>query len=158
MSAIKSCIFIGLGLWVGGLSLWMGVIAPVSFRLLGREEAGRILNALFPPVDRWLMTWAIVSAGSLFFYFLNRHFTPRSLVLELPVALMFCLNYYTAVVLHPQVRDLRRRLNLPEFQNTSHLEKIRFAFDRLHRRSVQLHAVILFLGWLTLGLVPTFLR
>ena len=142
---------VALALWVGGLALFMGVVAPVSFRRFSREEACRYLAALFPAVDRWMLVWAGVTLASLYGLFLKQHFALRSLVLELPVAAMAALTYYAGVVLHPQIQDLRRRLALPELQGTAHQAKLEFAFGTLHRASVRVHAVILFLGLFSLA-------
>jgi len=158
MPIIKICASIGLGVWVGGLTLWMGVVTPTVFRSLKKEEAGRFLGVLFPAVDRWASVWGLVSAGFLFLLFYGRHFEPRSLVLELPVLVMLILTLYCTFILHPQVRDLKGKLGREEFQGTAHLETVRFAFSNLHKRSVQLHLLILILGWFSLGLVPGFLE
>lgn len=150
-SVFSSIAQIALALWVGGLALFMGVVAPVSFRRFSREEAGRYLGVLFPAVDRWTLVWAVVTCASLYGLFLKQHFAPRSLVLELPVAAMAALTYYAGVVLHPQIQDLRRRLTLPELQGTAHQAKLEFAFGNLHRASVRVHAAILFLGLFALA-------
>ena len=148
---------IALALWVGGLSLFSLVVTPVSFRRLPKEEAGRFVGLLFPAVDRWAVVWGTIATLSLLVTFLNRHFAPRSLALEIPVGIMLLLSLHSAYILHPQIQELRRKMALPEFQGTAHLEKLRFAFSHLHRRSVQLHTVMLVLGWFSLGLLPRFL-
>jgi len=153
----SNCASIALGLWVGGLSLFLGVVTPVSFRRFGKEEGGQYVSALFPAVDRWEMVWGGVACGVLYLIFFNRHFLLRSLVLELPVAVMYLLTLHAGLVLHPQISNLRRWIADPKFAGTAHLEKLRYCFARLHKRSVQLHAVILFLGWFSLGLLPRLL-
>lgn len=150
MSIFRICAAIALALWVGGLSLFMGVVIPVSFHSFGKGEAARFLETLFPAVDRWCLVWAAVTVGVLF--------ALRSLVLEVPVGLMFVLTLYTTRILHPEIHEVKRKLQLPEFQGTAHQQSIQFAFNRLHQRSVQLHGVILTLGLLSLGLTPRFLK
>lgn len=142
---------IALALWVGGLALFMGVVAPVSFRRFSKEEASRYLGALFPAVDRWMLVWTVVTCASLYGVFLRQHFAPRSLILELPVAAMAALTTYAGMILHPQIRDLKRKLALPELQGTAHQARLQFAFDRLHRLSVRVHGIILFLGLFALA-------
>ena len=150
----SNCASIALGLWVGGLSLFLGVVTPVSFRRFGKEEGGQYVSALFPAVDRWGMLWGGVACGALYAVFLNRHFVPLSLMLEIPVAVMYLLTLHAGWVLHPQITDLRRRIADPKYAGTAHLEKLRYNFARLHKRSVQLHGAIIFLGWFSLGLLP----
>ena len=74
------------------------------------------------------------------------------------LALMFLLTLYTTLVLNPQIRELKRKMDLPEFQGTAHQQTIVFTFKRLDQRSVRLRAVLLALGLVSLGLVPSFLR
>ncbi len=150
MEILKSCAAIALSLWVGGLTLFVGVVTPILFRSLSREEAGRTVGLLFPAVDRWACVWSAVAVISLA--------ATRSLVLEMPVAVMAGLTAYLVWILNPQIAEQRQLLDKPEFQGTVHAEKFRFGFNRLHRLSVRVHAVILFLGWLALALVPNFLN
>ena len=155
---MSNVISISLALWVGGLSLFSFVVIPVSFRRLPKEEAGRFVGLLFPAVYRWAVIWGTVTVISLFPVFLRRHFAARSLAIEIPIGVMLLLCLHSAYILQPQIQDLRRRMALPEFQGTAHLDKLRFSFGRLHRRSVQLYGLILVLGWFSLGLLPRFLR
>ena len=157
MGRIQAICILALALWVGGVTLFWLVVAP-ALRRSGREEAGRVVSMLLPAVDRWSQVWGGVTAAALFGLFLHRHFHPRSLALELPVAIMATLTFYASHLLHPEIQDLRQRMTQPEFQGTVHLEKIRFSFNRLHRLSVRVKGLILFLGWLTLALIPSFLR
>ena len=119
--------------------------------------APRTDGKLFPAVDQWTFVWSGVAAASLLGVYAGRHFQPRSLVLEVPVGAMTLLTWYLVLILHPQMRDARQQLQQPEFQGTVHREKFQFAFNRLHRASARVHAVVLFLGWLVLGLAPKFL-
>jgi len=81
----------------------------------------------------------------------------RILFLEIPLGVMVLLAIHSRWILHPQISDLQRRIADPKFAGTAHLEKLRTCFARLHKRSVQLRGVILFLGWFSLGLLPRLL-
>lgn len=154
---MRTCFLLSLSLWVGGLTLFVSVVIPAAFRSLSKEEAGRVIGFLFPPVERWSSLWALAASGTLLLLFHGRHFEPRSLVLELPVTLASLLILYSAWILQPEIREARERMQQPEFQGTAHLEKLRFSFNRLHYFSVRLHGVILFLGWFALCLTARFL-
>ena len=158
MNPLAVCAFVALTFWVGGLTLFDAVVIPALFRALPREEAGRTAGLLFPAVERWISVWALVACVALLFFFRDRHWEVRSLVLELPVAVMAAFTLYSAWILQPEIQEVRGRMQQPEFQGTTHLEKLRFSFDWFHRLSVRLHGIILFLGWLTLTLLPRFLR
>lgn len=147
----------GLSLWIGGLTLFVTVVTPISFRSLPREEAGRYIGLLFPAVDRWSLVWSTAAFFSLWGFYGGRYLHPRSLVLELPVGVMTVLTWYLVGVLHPQVREARQKMLQPELQGTVHRQKFQIAFDRFHRLSVRIHAVILFLGWFVLASIPSFL-
>jgi len=86
---VRICAWVGLALWVGGLALVAGIIAPAAFKILGKQEAGRLLGMLFPILDRWALVWGAVTVVSVLLLFMNRHFALRSLTLELPVGIMF---------------------------------------------------------------------
>ncbi len=157
MNILKICTVVSLAVWVGGFIFFSGVMAPVLLRRLGQEEAERILDILSAGVDRWTLVWSTVAAGMIGLHFMDRHFALRSLVLELPILGMLLLTWYRGWILHPQLRDLKRRLKLPQFQGTAHLETVRFSCKRLERRSKQSTTAIVFLGLFSLGLIPGFL-
>ena len=77
--------------------------------------------------------------------------TGRWVLIALPVAAMLLLTLHVVWILHPQIADLRRKISDPKFTGTAHLAKLKFCFDRLHRRSVQLQRAILLLGGLGLA-------
>ena len=81
-----------------------------------------------------------------------------SLAFMILVSLILVLTLYLIVIRHPQIQELKRKMDLPEFQGTAHRQTIVFSFKRLHQRSVRLRAVLLVLGLVSLGLVPSFLR
>ena len=151
---MKVFLSLALALWVGGLAFFMLVVAPVSFRTLGKEEAGRILGFLFPVLDRWGLACGAAACMALYGVFLRRHFEPRSLLLEVPVAMMFLLTLHVAVILHPQIRDIRDRVARPEYEGTARQGRLQFVFRNLHRRSVQIHMGILALGLFSVGVFP----
>ncbi|MBI3312534.1 MAG: DUF4149 domain-containing protein [Candidatus Omnitrophica bacterium] len=136
----------------------MLAVIPAAFRSLPREEAGRLVGLLFPPVQRWVSVWAAAACGMLFLLFYRRHLEARSLVLEIPLAIAALLTFYSAGIVQPEIQDIRRRMQQPEFQGTAHLEKLRVSFQHRHQLSVRLHGAILFLGWFTLCLAARFLN
>ncbi len=159
MMVFKILTLIGLALWVGALALFIVVVAPITFRSFPKEDAARFMGMLFPAVDRWSLIWGGVTCGSMYLVFMGRHLAWRSLALELPSALMLWGVFHCAFVLHPQIRELKRKLALPEFRGTAHKQTIQFAFNNLHKRSGGLYLSILVVGLLLLGLFPRwFLR
>lgn len=84
--------------------------------------------------------------------------TFRTLVLEISIAVMLWLVLHVRCVLRPQLRELKRKIELPEFQGTVHQQAMQFTFQRLHRRSVRIHGLALGLGLLSFGLLLGFLK
>lgn len=158
MALLKALFTVALALWVGGLAILMAVVTPAAFRSLPKEEVGRYLGVLFPMANRWFLFWSATAMVALFFLFLNRHFHLRSLVIEIPLGLMFVLTVYASLILYPQIHDMKRKIHLPEFQGTAHQQTMTFAFNQLHMRSVQIHAAVLVLGIISLILTPKFLE
>jgi len=141
VSVFGICALAGLGFWVAGLlfAFWKGKIPSIG-------------------ADRWGIGWGGISGLFLYWAFLDRHFEAQSLFLELPVAAMLLLSLHSALVFHPQIVDLQRKVAEPKYAGTAHLEKLRFCLANLGKRSFQLHAVILGLGGLGLVLAPFLLR
>ena len=135
------CASVALGFWIAGLSAayWKGKIPSSG-------------------IDRWGMIWGGLTGLFLFRFFLNRHFEPRSLLVELPVAGMVLLTLHSAWIFQPQIADLQHRVADPKYAGTVHWEKLRLCFGNLRKRSVQLHGVILALGGLSLGLMAALFR
>lgn len=157
MSVFSVGTAIALGLWVGGWAFWVMAVTPALFRGMERQEAGRVVGILFPAVDRWIQTWAAATVVLALAAFPGRHFEVRSLFLEIPIGIMACLTWYLTVVIHPKARELKRRLHDPELQGTTRSEEIRFAFNRMHRRSVRIGGLLLLAGIFALGLAPRLL-
>ena len=104
-------------------------------------------------LDRWSVFWGGAACFFLYMVFLGRHFLPGSLFLELPVAAMFLLTLHATMVLHPQIAELRRQVAAPQYAGTARLMKLKYCFDRLHLRAVQLRGARLLLGWSSLALM-----
>lgn len=83
---------------------------------------------------------------------------PEILILRILVGTTLILVGYRTFVLHPELKELKRKIQLPEFHGTAHQKTIQFAVDRLQRRSVQLRWAIFTGGLLSLGLLPWLLK
>ncbi|MCM8794757.1 MAG: DUF4149 domain-containing protein [Candidatus Omnitrophica bacterium] len=158
MTIFKTLFLVSVAVWVGGLLFFVAVATPAAFRSLQRETASKFLSSLFPSADRWFLFWSLTACLSLFLFFRGRHLDFPSLLLELPTGFAFLLTYYAAWILHPQIRELKRKMNLPEFKDSAHLTTIEWAFRRQHRLSVALSLMTLGLGLFVLALIPRFLR
>ena len=54
MQQIASAVYrLALALWAGGMSVFTFVVTPVIFRTQTRDDAGKIVGALFPVYFRF---------------------------------------------------------------------------------------------------------
>ena len=79
------------------------------------------------------------------------------MVFKICLGFSVCLGLYSVAVLRPQVRELERKLNLPEFQGTAHYRTMEFSCRSLRRRSARVRVLTGALGLLTLGWFLRFL-
>ena len=68
------------------------------------------------------------------------------------VGLLAWLCFYRSFILRPQILEIRRKLELPEFQGTAHRQSMQFTSQNLRRRWARVRVLILLLGILLLGL------
>ncbi len=72
------------------------------------------------------------------------------------LSLSLWMSLHLLFILRPQIREVERKLNLPDFQGTAHQQTIRFAFQKLHRSRVRFQVLILVFGVLGLCLFLNF--
>ncbi len=56
------------------------------------------------------------------------------------------LIVYWAMALQPRMRELERKMTLPEFQGSVHLKAMQFSLDLLRRQRIKVRRRILFLA------------
>jgi len=69
------------------------------------------------------------------------------------IGLLAWFFFYRTCILRPQIQEIQRKLDLPEFQGTAHRQSLQFTFTNLRRRWVWVRVLILLLGILLLGLL-----
>lgn len=129
--------WIVVGIWTVGLT--------VGLKWLSR-----------PFMQRWMVVWGGVSCLFIYFLFMNRHFLPRSMLLELPAAVLYGMTMHMIIIFHPQLADLERRSKQAKYAGTAHLGKLRHCKAQLEVRESQLKKAVLLLAWTVLALVGTY--
>jgi len=138
--------FIALGLWVGGLAVIGGVVAPLAFKAApSREVAGALVGGSLRNFGRIEIALALVV---LFSAVLAQAVGvwgrgvrwPRILALLAMVAILLA---YTQAV-YPPMEDLRPKVQAGDAEAKA-------KFDRLHRWSTRLVGANLLLGIVVLG-------
>lgn len=122
-------------LWFGSVVFFSFFVAPVLFRALGQEQAGRAVRAIFPRyyllgiVCGVLMVAVHLARGFLYYW---GGMTKPAIVL---FALLTLINIYARQDLTPDI-NAARDAGAP----------MKARFDALHRRSVLLNSFVLICG------------
>ncbi|GAC1449426.1 MAG: hypothetical protein NVSMB9_33280 [Isosphaeraceae bacterium] len=130
--------------WVGSILFFSFGVAPIIFKVLGPEPAGKFVRALFPRYYLWgtiagaIALPSMVAVPLCFPEMRGPWVGLQALIIIFATSIML----YTGNVLTPAINAARDAG--PESQ---------LRFDRLHRRSVHLNGLVLLLG---LGLLVAF--
>jgi uncharacterized membrane protein len=137
LGLFDSVYVIALTAWVGSVLFFSFGVAPVIFKVLGAEAGGRFVRALFP---RYYLWGAIAGAVALPAYLgvplsFPEYRGPRVAVEALAIVAGTLIMLYGANSLVPAINAAR------DAGPAGHAR-----FDRLHRRSVRLNALVMGLG------------
>jgi hypothetical protein len=143
---IEACFLIAVSVWVGAIILLSFVVAPGLFSALPREQAGEVMNQLFPvyyELGAMCGTVALVISG-LQAYLGRRWGTVRFWL----TGAMFVATLYAGLVVTPQAQALRARLleGGDQLVVGEPRAQLKAAFDRHHRRAVIANGIALFSG------------
>ncbi len=120
MTALLLVGLLAVALLLGGMAFFAAVIAPVVFRVLPAEPAGRFIRAVFPVYYLWVVGTAAAGAVALF---------PISKSDAGILAVIAGLAIWLRQVLMPRINALSDRVKAGEQAAAS-------PFDRAHRLSV----------------------
>ncbi|MGG5886693.1 DUF4149 domain-containing protein [Falsiroseomonas sp. HC035] len=104
----------------GGMAFFAAIIAPVVFRLLPAEMAGRFLRGVFPPYYLWVLATSAAAAVALY------PLSPLDAGIMLVIAGM---TFWLRQVLMPRINALSDRAKAGD-------AAAKRAFDLSHRLSV----------------------
>ena len=131
---------LALGLWLGAVVFCSFVVAPTVFSTVPAETAGIVMGGIFPRYYAFTAAVGVVALGAALLCWRARRETSRTATVIL-LAVMLLSTTYAGAVVHPQARALRPLLHQEPVS-----PDVRIAFDRLHRRAVQLNGLVLLLG------------
>jgi hypothetical protein len=141
MGLAKAAFWLALVVWLGEIVFFSFVVAPSVFGALPQDVAGRVVGAIFP---RYYLLGTIAGALALAAALTLRGGTAATRswsAVVVMLALMLAATLYAGGIVHPRAQALRPRLH-----DVSVDPAVRVAFDRLHRRAVQLNGAVLVLG------------
>lgn len=141
--AVQCLHLLALAVWLGETIFLSFVVAPTLFSTFP-QDAGRVMSALFP----WYYRIGYACGAALLFSSLTFWRSAGGVRGAASVgiaAIMLGAVLYAGVIIQPRARELRLEVHSPNPPAAA-----KDAFDRLHRRSVQLNSVVL-LGGLALA-------
>ncbi|HYA86698.1 MAG TPA: DUF4149 domain-containing protein [Nitrospirota bacterium] len=140
-----------LALWVGGMSIFTFLIAPVIFKSYGKDMASDIVGHIFP---RYFLYDLILAAAALALFFLlsieRKAFASRLSLVLLAAALI--VNVFIVFKLYPDAVQAKQEVT--SFERESPDSPARRKFTRLHALSASLNLFLLVDGIMLLMAVP----
>lgn len=134
---------LALSLWVGGMVLFTFIVTPAVFRSFGRDDAGRIVGALFEGYFVYLLA---LSGAALALFFLLRpdHAAAKTRLCLALLTAALLVNTYVTFKLHPEVVAVKQQVS--SFEQEPPGSPARKTFARLHALSAALNLAVLLDG------------
>ncbi len=139
---------LSLTLWIGGMAFFSFIAAPSVFKVLPRDEAGKVVTEIFPKYY-WegIICGAIALASSLALG-MRTSWSVLLIMRTILLGVMIIAVLYAVLVLEPQVHAVKEQIT--SFESLSSTDPLRLEFGRLHGRSFSVNAAVLLLGIIVL--------
>jgi uncharacterized membrane protein len=135
---------LSVALWIGGMAFFSFLAAPSIFKVLPREEAGRVVSDIFPKYYwQGIICGAIALATSVVLGMRER-WNILLIVRTIMIGVMVIGVLYSVVVLQPKIQAVKAQIT--SFESLSPTDPLRLEFGRLHSRSFSVNAAVLLLG------------
>jgi uncharacterized membrane protein len=144
--AAQSIFVSALGLWVGGMATLAFIVAPATFRAApSRAVAGSIFGSILQSFGSVQIILALLCVASLIVLTLTGGLRGRNGLLRIAtVSIMLALVLVSQFHVAPAIA--RERETIPNFDALPPGVPQKARFDSLHKTSVRLGGVTLFLG------------
>jgi len=140
-----------LALWVGGMSIFTFLVAPVIFKSYGKDMASDIVGHIFPGYFLYDLILAAVALALFFLITVERKaFASRLSLVLLAAALI--VNVFIVFKLHPAA--VKAKQEVTSFEREAPDSPARRKFARLHTLSATLNLFLLVDGITLLIAVP----
>jgi uncharacterized membrane protein len=149
---------LSLVVWVGGIIFFSFVGAPSTFQAVPPDVAGRVVSKIFP---RYYLLGHVAGILALVCYLalagISGQWGALKVVNAVLLAGMLGTGLYAGTVLHGRASEVRQQMGSAE-AGAVRSPEVKAEFDRLHRLSVILNAVVLCLGLVVLFITATELQ
>jgi uncharacterized membrane protein len=137
LSIFDSIYVFALTAWVGSILFFSFAVAPIIFKVLGAESGGRFVRALFPRYYAWGVVSTAIALPAMVCGPLSvpELRGPMVGVQAALIALSLGIMLYCGNTLTPAINAARD-------EGPASADR----FNRLHKRSVHLNAVVLLIG------------
>jgi uncharacterized membrane protein len=135
---------LSIALWIGGMAFFSFMAAPSIFKVLGREEAGKVVADIFPKYYwQGIICGAIALLTSVVLGMRER-WNMLLIVRTIMIGVMFIGVLYSLAILQPKIQTAKAQIT--SFEGLSPTDPLRLEFGRLHGRSFSVNAAVLLLG------------
>ncbi len=147
---------LSVSIWLGTVTFFSFVAAPIIFRTLPQQQAGDVVGELLP-VYYWAghILGAVALVSLLAAVGFSGGWTLRTGTMGALLVVMLAANLYAGFVIQPKVHQAKAEMRAAAAASgpsTAPSLLLKVAFNRLHARSVQLNAVVLVGGLFVLFL------
>ena len=147
---LKSIYLYSVALWVGALFFFTAVGAPMAFKVLKKEDAGRYTGAVFPKYFGLGYIFGLLSLIS--FYLLTKgNMSFVSSVNLILLLLMNLFNFVNGLLIVPKAGLLKA-----EFYRSND-RSYYDSFLKLHAVSMALNGITVILGLMVVGITSLYL-
>jgi len=147
---LKSLYLYSISLWVGALFFFTAIGAPLAFKVLKKEEAGKYTGAVFPKYFALGYIFGLIALVS-FYLLVRENMTLVASVNLVLLLLMNLLNVVNGLLIVPKAGLLKA-----EFYRSND----RTYYDRflkLHAISMALNGITVILGLMVIGITSLYL-
>lgn len=147
---LKSLYLYSISLWVGALFFFTAIGAPLAFKVLKKEEAGKYTGAVFPKYFALGYIFGLIALVS-FYLLVKENMTLVASVNLVLLLLMNLLNVVNGLLIVPKAGLLKA-----EFYRSND----RTYYDRflkLHAISMTLNGITVILGLMVIGITSLYL-
>src|SRR5262245_2200925 len=139
---------LSIALWVGGMAFFSFIAAPSIFKVLAREEAGKVVTEIFTKYYwQGIICGAIALVTSVALGVRER-WNMLLIIRTIMIAVMLVGILYSMVILQPKIQAVKAQVT--SFESLSPTDPLRLEFGRLHGRSFSVNAAVLLLGVIVL--------
>jgi uncharacterized membrane protein len=135
---------LSLVLWIGGIAFFSFIAAPSIFQVLPREEAGKVVTAIFPKYYWEGIICGVLALATSLILGIRTRWSILLIVRTILLGMMLVGVLYSVLVLQPKIHAVKEQVT--SFESLSPTDPLRLEFGRLHGRSFAVNAAVLLLG------------